>query len=196
MIPPIAPSGETLPPLLAQRVQSELQPGETLVWTGRPVPGLATRPLWLFTIVGIVMMVPMMIVLAITAIGVLLGGAPALFGLCFLFPTGFLGLLGLSFALMPLWARSAANKTVYSLTDRRTIVCQQNLFSLNVQSFGPAELARMYRRELRDGMGDLIFLDSAWTNGRGSQQLRTVGFQAIRDVHDVETLVRATLLRE
>ena len=50
-------SGVSLPEPLAARVRAEIQPGETLLWTGRPDAGILARRSLLLTVFGIFFLV-------------------------------------------------------------------------------------------------------------------------------------------
>src|SRR3954468_4395924 len=106
----LAASGEPLPEPLAARLRAELQPGEVVLWTGRPIPGLASRPAWIFSIIGGAMMIPFIIfallILAVFGVLILLTKAWC-FGL-FLIPFG--GIMLLMVAMLvatPLLSRRA-----------------------------------------------------------------------------------------
>ena len=193
MIRPATPAD--VPANIADRVQSELQPGEILVWAGQPDPDLAVRGAWILSIFGLVFLIPPLFFLSLTTFGVFALGNLGLIGLCFL-PGGLVfAVVGLFLVLTPMRIRRAARKGIYAITSQRAIVWRKTMFSMTIQSFGPDQLGRMYRKERPNGAGDLVFYDSAWANTDGSRQIQTIGFLAIRDVHQVEELVRATLLQ-
>ena len=193
----IAASGEALPEWLVARLRAELRPGETLVWTGRPIPAVAARGAWIFSIVGGVMLIPM-VVMAVVFGGIFLAVALLAKSACFLlFLLPFFGVLMIIVgivALMPFLARRQAGNTVYALTDRRAIIWQKGPFAFHVRSFAREQLQEFQRSERPDGTGDLIFEQVPWRDGHGHQQVRCVGFTSIARVRDVEELIRATLL--
>jgi len=190
--PSIALSGQLLPPELAQRLQSELQPGEILVWTGQPDPNLLARRGLIFTVFGIIFLA---VPLFITAVLLLLALVSRSFlPLCIGVLLVPFFLVGAFITFTPLWNRRAAAKSLYAITNRRAIIWQRTLFSLNVRSFSPGQLGGMSRRELGNGSGDLIFYQSTYRNMDGDRRTQSDGFFALRNVHDVDSLLRATLL--
>ena len=194
----IAASGEALPEWLATHLRAELRAGETLVWTGRPVPAVAARGAWVFSLVGGVMLIPM-VVMGVVFAGIILALALLAKSWCFaLFLVPFfavmLAMVGIV-ALMPFWARYRAGNTVYALTDGRAIIWQKGPFAFHVRSFTREQLTEFQRNERPDGTGDLIFERMPWHDSHGHHQVRYVGFTSIARVRDVEDLIRATLLK-
>ena len=192
----IGPSGEPLPEDLAARVRGELQAGEVVVWTGRPIPGLAARPAMAFSLISGVMLVPMVFVALFMAgvvlLMVFLTKIPC-FAL-FLLPVGLIVLLGFAMVFgLPLWTRKMAAQTAYALTNRRAIIWQKGPFAMHVQSFTRQQLGAIQRNERPDGSGDLIFDQTYWRDSHGQQHARGVGFSSIARVREVEELVRAWL---
>jgi len=200
--PPVAAaSGTSLPAPLAQRIAAELQPGEVLIWTGQPVPAVAARGTWIFSVIGGVMLVPMLIVAAfimsIMLVMTVLNRMFGLMGICFMLFFGF-GLLAMMsfFILLPWLTRRAAANTAYALTNRRVIVLGAGAFAARIQSFGPQQLGQMFRTERVNGTGSLVFQQYHYYDADGHHVTRTVGFTSIAGVRDVEALVRATLLNQ
>jgi hypothetical protein len=193
----IAASGDALPDWLASRLNAELRPGETLVWTGRPVPALAARGAWIFSLVGGVMLIPMVVMAvvigAIVAVVALLAKSPCFLLVLLPFFTVLLVIVALV-ALVPFLARRHVKNTVYALTNLRAIIWQKGPFAFQVRSFAREQLLEFQRTERPDGTGDLIFEQVPWHDGHGHQHLRTIGFTSIARVRDVEELIRATLL--
>jgi hypothetical protein len=193
----IAVSGEALPEWLAMRLRAEMRPDETLVWTGRPIPAVAARGAWIFSLVGGVMLVPM-VVMAVVFCGITLAITLLTKNICFaLFLLPFFAVLLVivgMIAVVPFWVRYRAGHTVYALTDRRALIWQKGPFAFHVRSFAREQLLEFQRNERPDGTGDLIFEQIPWRDGHGHQYLRSVGFTSIARVRDVEELIRATLL--
>jgi hypothetical protein len=195
---------DTLPEDLDQRIHSELQANERLVWAGQPRPGRfmrSTIPLVLFGIPW----TAFAIFWIAAASGIMFGGfggGPDGFGglfACFpLFGIPFV-LVGVGMLTSPFWMYRRAQRTCYALTDQRAIVWAAGWFGgIEVRSFNPAALGRMTRRDHADGSGDLIFEEvvSMTRNSDGyMQSYRTErGFLGIENVREVENLVRRTLL--
>jgi hypothetical protein len=196
-------SDTPLSPELEARLQSELQPGERLVWAGQPRADLAARPAWfmvpcrvfftgfsLFWIVGAGGMAALA--------GGVNGGFGSLFGCFPCFGIPFV-LIGLFMVASPIWLRRQAHKTLYALTDRRAIVFEPTWFrTVTVRSYTAAGLSHLSRRERPDGSGDLVFEEfttsSLDSDGNRSYSTTRRGFLAIDRVREVEDLVRKTLL--
>jgi hypothetical protein len=193
----IAPSGDPLPEPLAQRLHAELQPGETLLWTGRPIPAAAARGIWIFSLVGGVMMIPALIMAAVMGLIVLIVAllAKSLCVVLFLLPLfAMLCLMIVLLLALPLYVQRQARHTVYALTDRRAIVWQKGFGAMRVRSFNRDQLAALQRTERPDGTGDLIFEQTLYHGHHGHHHTQSVGFTSIARVRDVEELIRATLL--
>ena len=192
----IAPSGDPLPEPLAQRLRAELQPGEILLWTGRPDPALAARPAWTFTLIGGAMLIPTTIiagVIGIVVVAVAFATRSPCLALALLPFLAVFAIILLLLATLPFRARQLAQNTIYALTNRRAILWQKGLWNFQVRSFTPQQLGAMQRTERPDGTGDLIFEQLPYHDEHG-RHLRSVGFTALARVRDVEDLIRATLL--
>lgn len=100
---------------------------------------------------------------------------------------------GLYVLTWPLRTWRRLKSTYYALTDRRAIISETGLLSRpRVRSYTARSLRLMRSEEHDNGTGDLIFESpSNWVG-----MAKTVGFLAIEDAHDVETLVRRTLFQQ
>jgi hypothetical protein len=200
-------TGEPLPPELATRVESELAEGERLVWVGQPLPGLYRRRSIPLVFIGIFFLGFSLLWLALTggvalvaggaagqadpAAGVGVGGFMGCFALFGLLPLA----MGIGMVTSPLWMGSMARKTVYALTDRRAIIFEPQLFrTVQVRSYTAAGLGAMSRVERGDGSGDLVFEEYTTRGSNNTTSTTRRGFLAIANVHQVEGLVRKTLL--
>lgn len=151
---------EQIPPELKVIVERELQPDERISWIDMPIPTFFTpkgKMLAIFGIVWIAFTVFWICVSLGFEIPDLSGGSNpfqgfkilfALFGLPFLF-------IGIGFLSSPILEYRKALKTVYVITDRRAITVQTG-WSKTIRSFPPSELLDVYRKEKRDGTGDVI----------------------------------------
>lgn len=195
--------GSTLPDELDARVRSELDAGEQLLWVGQPAANrfvLRAIPLALFGIPFTAFAVLWISMASFGAgMGVANAGPLGFIGVCFpLFGVPFI-LVGLGMLSSPLWAGRRAKRTCYALTDRRAILFEAGMFrSVEVRSYRPAELTKMFRREKADGGGDLVFEEQIHlrSGGHNSRTLRTQdrGFLGIDNVRKIEELVRKALL--
>jgi hypothetical protein len=115
-------------------------------------------------------------------------------------------ILGVSacFTLAPVLRWRTAKRTCYALTNRRALVYKEGLFGPSRESYGPTEVSAMRLRLswLCRGGGDLIFRSvtvirtsrNRQTGTHTSRKTTHYGFLAIAHVHEVEQLVRATLI--
>jgi hypothetical protein len=176
-----------LPPELRSVVEDELEVGESVLWSAQPRPGRmvwASLPIFLF---------------AIPWTGF------AVFWICgasgFQFPTlrgpaGLFPLFGLPFVLIgctmlcaPLWAMRKAGRTLYVISDRRTILFEGG-WSTTVRSFGSQSLGDITRKQRADGSGDIILERRTWRDNDGDRRTSSVGFYGIDNVKAVEALLR------
>ncbi len=178
------------PQLIAQ---NELQPGESLRWSGQPEPArmaLKALPTALFA-------VPWTAFVVFWIWGAAGGKMPdlsrlgwkelfPLWGVLFLF-------VGLRMLLSPLWEYLRATRIVYGVTDRRAFILQAGS-SKKVKSYAAAELSSIERKEKTDGSGDLLF---GRPDAEQARRMRSTnfgmmipqGFIGIRDLRMVEQLL-------
>ncbi|WP_148714470.1 hypothetical protein [Chitinolyticbacter meiyuanensis] len=171
----------TLPASLQKRLHAELKPGEIVVWAGQPIPSHFMRSgfgLWLFFIPW-------------TAFSVFwMAGASGFTLPDFSHGWSFFPLFGLPFLLIglgglgtPYFLWRKAKHIVYATTSLRALILQgEKTFS--VQSFWPADLTRLERKEHPDGSGSLFFAKEAEEPGGSKSKLR--GFMAIAKVRQAE----------
>jgi hypothetical protein len=154
----------------------EPSPGEVVVWEGRPSSRLRVAvTLW--------------------PLGLIVGGYIFFLGIFLQVASlrndpfsrigGYVVLAGLALLTPPFLAWVRAKGTRYVLTDMRAVVLQRSVLGkAKVRSFDAARLHDMRVRERGDGSGDLVF--EGWLKW-------PVGFLAVQDVRQVESLVRMTL---
>ena len=176
-----------LPHELRATVERELAAGERIRWCAQPNPRrltLLTLPLVLFAIPWTAFSVFWMW----GASG--FGKAPKGLGIAFsLFGIPFV-LIGLGMLSAPFWARRKARRTAYVITDRRAILFEGG-WSLKVESFPHGQVQSIYRRERRDGSGDLVFRRNQWRDIDGGHRTAETGFVGIPNVREVETLLQS-----
>lgn len=176
---------------LMSLVEAELAPRERIIWTGQPIAG---RLMW--QSLGIVLFG-----IAWTAFALFwIAGAaqfkmpdfssPAvlfpLFGVPFV-------LIGLAMISSPFRIRGRAQKTVYAITDQRAIIVFKGWRAISVRSFAPDQLRDLRRTQRRDDSGDLIFERALVSTPQGHRNTIEDGFRAVRDVREVEGLIRQHL---
>jgi hypothetical protein len=167
-------------------VERELASGERILWLAKPNPRrfmLLALPILLFAIPWTAFSIFWMW----SASGFGKPGSGA--GIAFtLFGVPFV-LIGLGMFSIPFWLAGRARRTAYVVTDRRAILFEGG-WSLKVQSFQHATATNLYRRERRDGSGDIIFRRDAWRDSDGDRRANEIGFFAIPNVRDVELLLQ------
>jgi hypothetical protein len=195
---------KNLPVDLDVLVRSELSDGERLLWVGQPRPSriaYGAIPLVLFGIPWTAFAL-FWVAMSYTMSGGFnqVNGGPAPFGVFRFFPLFGLPfvLIGLGMLSSPYWLWRQAKRTCYALTDRRAILWKAGMFgSVTVRSYGPEALDRVTRTSYADGCGDLVFEEvvTAGTDSEGRRTARTsrYGFMAIKQVREVEELLRKSL---
>jgi hypothetical protein len=188
------------------RVRQELAPGEELIWAGLPSPR-ATRFKTMLAIgmclgMSLFAGVGLMLLLATTR-GAAAPPWPIVGGF------GLFVVIGLVAAfLVPRNIWWIAERTTYSITNRRAIVHKPSLFGpVAVDSYGPVQLQQMVRRDwfVVKGVGDLIFhterrLEVSTTRNRhGSsssvrEKIIHFGFLGIDDPVKIEKVIRQILI--
>lgn len=179
-----------LPMAEQARIRRELQPGETVMWAGRPDPDRLMRSgflLWFFFLPWTAFAVVWITGMSGFGAAGLSRPQPlfALLGLPFLC----IGIMGL---LSPLWLRMKAMRTLYVITSARALVLQGRR-KVSVNAWPPAALAAVTRVERPDGSGDLLFSSEVWLDRQGNRHRREQGFIAVRDVRSVEMYLRQLL---
>lgn len=173
----------TIPERLRDAAEGELEPGERVVWVGRPAAKFFTP----------------------AATGAFLFGIPWTAFACFWmagaagfkmpqFNQGFdlFPLFGVPFVLIgfgmlsaPLWAYFNSLATAYVITDRRAISFE-GLRTMTIRSYPPERLTDVYRKERRDGSGDVIFSRRAWRDSDGDRKTEELGFVRVERGFEVE----------
>ena len=147
------------------RAQSELQPGESLYWTGTADPrraALSALPASIFGIpfAGFALFWITQAYHATSAMSKSSNNAFAkgfavfpIFGLPFLF-------IGLGIILAPLWAFLKGGNTVYAVTNQRVMIITGS-GNRSVKSVTPADIVSVDHRERPDGSGDIAITTTA-----------------------------------
>jgi hypothetical protein len=197
---------EGLSPQLKAQIEAELAGDEKLVWLGQPVVGRYARKSIPLVIIGLFFTGFSLFWMGLSGgaawfgqgpgaggvpgggIGAVLFGCFPLCGLPFL-------LIGLGMVVSPWWMRGLARRTCYAITERRAIIWEPSLFGVRqVRSYTASGLGALSRVERGDGIGDLVFEEFRTRNSDGNTQTTRRGFLAIANVHEVENLLRKTLL--
>ena len=88
----------------------------------------------------------------------------------------------------PLWAYRKSFKTVYVITDQRAITFDGG-WSTTIRNYPPEKLADIYRKENRDGSGDVIISRRAWRDSDGDRQSEELGFLRITEPKRIESML-------
>jgi len=172
--------------------QSELQGGESLLWSGPANPGrsaMAALPVALFGIPFAAFAFSFMSNAYRNTHNLanhpntLAGGFSVfpLFGLPFL-------LIGVGVTLSPLWIYLKGRSGVYAVTNRRVMLIS-GTSSRSVKSIIPTDIAGVNYRERPDGKGDvLIRTNSVARTNNGTTQI-VVGLYGVPNVKEVAGLV-------
>jgi hypothetical protein len=170
-----------------------LEPGEVILWQGRPRPGRLARKALPSVLFGLpwTAFALLWTALASTPLlserqaGLSLGGS-----LCFpLFGLPFV-LVGFSLLGAPLWEARRARRTRYLVTDRRVVLLELGQTD-SARSLLPAELGGLELRPHRDGSGDLVLLREVEQDSDGDSHTEEIGLWGVEDVKSVHDLVQA-----
>jgi hypothetical protein len=179
-----------IPQQLDAEVRRELEPGEVIRWIEQPIPRYFTPKAKGFFLFGI----PWTAFAIFWTFGAAGFKIPdfsegmqgfeffPLFGLPFI-------LIGLGMLSTPLWAYRKALRTMYVITDRRAITFDGGR-SMTIRSYPPPKLQDVYRKEKRDGTGDVIISIRAWRDSDGDRQSEELGFLRVRDAKNVERMLK------
>jgi hypothetical protein len=164
----------------------ELEPGERVIWVGRPRPDVAARSARVLVPIGVMFLGTAIVFFWIAWTIVRPWVSPA--SLPF-------ALIGLALIASPRWYRRRAERTVYILTDRRAIVRRPDLLGREIKqlAFAPPDLDGVVAVADAEGAGNLDFYIREETLGEGVATARR-GFEALDQVAEIEGLVRRTLL--
>jgi hypothetical protein len=181
---------ETVPPHdLQMAVEAELQTDEKIVWAAQPIPRRFSRKALPIMLFGIPWTAFAFFWTALAASGIARAEAPVfayvfpLFGLPFI-------LVGLGMLSAPYWHYRKARRTVYLITNHRAIIFDAGHWGpISVRSFAPKRLSNIRRHQYPDGSGDLIFDHTPHKWNDGDEHSAYVGFWAIPNVREAETLI-------
>jgi hypothetical protein len=160
---------------LQEKVRRELEIDETIQWIDMPVPRFFTP----FSIGAFLFAIPWTGFAVFWTFGAAgftipdfsegLSGVDIfpLFGLPFI-------LIGIGLLTTPIRTYWRALKTVYVITDQRAITIQGGRTTV-VRSFPPRDLQNIFRKEKRDGTGDVIITSRCSAGFIEEQRLRAVG---------------------
>ena len=183
-----------IPQELKEKVDRELEPEERILWMDMPIPTFFTREskkiflfgtvftsfaiFWTFGAAGFTIPNLKEVSNPMQLVAILF----PLFGIPFI-------LIGFYMLANPLVAYRNAFKTVYVITDRRAITFESG-WSKTIRSYPPSRLLNVYRKERRDGTGDVIISSEKWIESEDDKRSKDLGFFQIREPRAVEMMLR------
>jgi hypothetical protein len=178
-----------MPLELRQLIRAEMQPGEALRWVGQP----RSRTFLLATIPAVLFGIPwtaFSIFWTVAAAGFALPSFDRI-GWSLIFPLWGVPFILIGFCMLssPFWAMLAARRTAYVITDRRAIIFDWG-WNRTVRSVQPSSFKGLYRREKRDGWGDIILSETVARDSDGDRTRMEVSFVDVENVRDVEKLLK------
>ena len=173
---------------LQSKVERELESGERLEWIEMPIPRFFTPTATGAFLFGIPWTAFAVFWTAGAAWGTSKAEGAGFFRAFPLFGVPFV-LIGLGMLSSPLWAHRKALRTVYVITNRRAITFYGGR-TITIRSYPPDRLQDVYRKERKDGSGDVIIARRAWRDSDGDRQSEELGFLRVRDVKAVELRLR------
>jgi hypothetical protein len=179
-----------IPAALQSKVNHELEAGETLAWIQMPIPYFFTKEstvMFLFSIPWNAFVVFWICGAAGFKVPYFSSGFGfeyfPVFGVPFLF-------VGIAMLLAPLWTYRKALRTVYVISDRRAITFDGG-WTTTIRSYPPDKLTDVYRKERRDGTGDVVIARRVWRDAEGDRQSEELGFLRINNPKQVEQLLNS-----
>jgi len=176
-----------IPGDLKEKVDRELESGERISWIDMPRPAFFTprsKAMFFFAIPWTLFAVFWICGAAGFKVPDFKEGSGLfpLFGLPFLF-------IGIGMLMSPLFAYYKSLKTVYAITNLRALTFEGGR-SETVRSYPPLKLLNVYRKENRDGTGDVIISFEEWRDSDGDRNTQLLGFFRIREPNRVERMLK------
>ena len=168
-------------------VDRELEPGERVVWYDMPIPRFFT-PLTLGTFLFAIPWTAFAIFWVMGASGFKMPDFSEGINFFPLFGVPFV-LVGFGMLSTPFWFYRKAFRTLYVITDRRAITFIGGR-STTIRSYPPNRLQEIYRKERRDGSGDVVIALKARHDSDGDRQSEELGFLRIRNPKEVEQMLK------
>jgi len=183
---PSMDSESILPFDLKAKLANELRPGERIVWLEMPIARYFTAGstgAFLFAIPWTAFAVFWIC----GAAGFQIPDFKNAFSFFPLFGVPFV-LIGCGMLSAPYWTYRNSLKTVYVITDQRAIIFQGG-WTTTIRSYPPESLGDLFRREKRDGTGDVIIHRRAWRDSDGDRRSEELGFLRVRKPKEVEEML-------
>jgi hypothetical protein len=176
-----------------ERLESELEEGERLIWASKPAAASAFTMGWIFS-AGLFFAA----VICLVIMGILL--AQNVGGLGFVFPIVFAAAFIVAGVAFPFLYRKVYERTTYAFTDRRALAWESDLLGRGgLKVYEPAELVKMYcPRVSGKGVGSLIFgtrpITRRTVHGTVQTGVRPYGFFYVPRAREVEKLMLEHLI--
>jgi hypothetical protein len=177
----------SIPRQLQDKVKQELESGENIEWMDMPNPQFftpASTSSFLFAIPWTAFAIFWMC----GASGFEMPDFTEGFDLFPLFGIPFV-LIGFGMLSSPLWAYKKASKSVYVITNRRAIILDGG-WSTTIRSYNPDKLLNIYRKEKKDGTGDVIIDVRSWRGSEGDRRTEALGFLRISNPKEIENKLK------
>lgn len=171
-------------------VERQLEPGETVLWSGRPVKkhaeGGPVRHVFEFIVLILICVIELLSFL------VCVRGGPA----AFLVGSTFFLIVALRIVFPNLTGKKELAQTVYVITDRRAM----KIIGNSVYDWPLDRIESVEIRYYADGTGDLVMSD-AWPDADGQEGGTSVSsarlrFLGVRDVDAADQALRSQLVDE
>jgi hypothetical protein len=177
-----------IPRELREKADRELESGEQVEWLEMPVPRYFTPAATAGFLFGIPWTAFAIFWTVVAAWGTSKAGDAGFF---WAFPLFGLPFIAIGFGMLsgPIWAYRKALKTVYVITNRRAITFDGGR-TRTIRSYPPEELRNVYRKERKDGTGDIIISRRAWRDSDGDRQSEELGFLRVREPKAVEAMLK------
>lgn len=166
-------------------VQPYAEPGERLIWCGKPTRDAAALSNWMQSLIGLAF-------LAITGLLIVVpdDASPK--------PSISLIILGLPFLAVGFWMASRtlrdyllAEHMFYGVTDQRILIVR-TWPSPTVKSYNPGDIGDITTTENPDGSGDVQFRKEYFGAVRNSNAIpERIGFWGVPDAHGVSLQIHA-----
>ena len=176
-----------VPRPLQDLVDRELESGERVEWMDMPIPRFftpASTAAFLFAIPWTAFAIFWMC----GAAGFKMPDFTKGFDLFPLFGVPFV-LIGMAMLSTPVWTYRKSFNTVYMITNRRAVTFEGGR-ATTIRSYPPDKLQDIFRKERRDGTGDVVIARRAWRDSDGDRHTEELGFLRVRNPQEVEQMLR------
>lgn len=183
----------TLPPHLQPRLDRELDEGEVVSWVAQPIASILRKQAmssWLWMLIIVLFFDILFGWIVWVACQTPAHQREESVGALLAMPAIITALWVVAYPAILIWAKRAAENTIYAITDTRAlIIVVHRDKSITERDYRGDELIHLARKEYPDGSGTLTF-ESARGAGASSQTATRHKFHGIQDVIQVERMLR------